>query len=213
MNNEKAAAPVQAQEPRKPTDISQRLREYAGNNGYSHNDYADTMRAAADEIERYHGGMMAWKQTAEKKDADWNAERMARVDERIANRNSAPGQPVAVPDGWRDNLVGLHVSMDVSTGEENGGDRIFGEIEEVMDDGDALVLLAVESSRNFAAPAAQVDAKFLLPESVEEDGALWRVGINAFRLALNEMTGSDGYVVKKTYEAMRAAIAAKAVRP
>ena len=70
----------------------------------------------------------------------------------------APVQPVAVPDNWRDNLVGLHVSMDVSTGEENGGDRIFGEIEEVMDGGDALVLLAVESSRNFAAPAAQGDA-------------------------------------------------------
>lgn len=70
----------------------------------------------------------------------------------------APVQPVAVPDGWREKLVGLTVSMDVSTGEENGGDRIFGEIEEVMDDGDTLVLLAVESSRNFAAPAAQGDA-------------------------------------------------------
>jgi len=50
---------------KKPTDISARLREYADNNGYSHNDYADTMRAAADEIERYYGGMMAWKATVE----------------------------------------------------------------------------------------------------------------------------------------------------
>lgn len=72
----------------------------------------------------------------------------------------APVRPVAVPDGWREKLIGLSVSMDVSTGEENGGDRIFGEVEEVMDDGDALVLLAVESSRNFAAPAAQGDAKW-----------------------------------------------------
>ncbi len=54
--------------PKKPTDISQRLREYAGNNGFSHNDYADTMRAAAEEIERYYGGMMAWKEAAEAKD-------------------------------------------------------------------------------------------------------------------------------------------------
>jgi hypothetical protein len=49
------------------TDISKQLREYAGNNGYSHNDYADTMRAAADEIDRYYGGMMNWKRTAEAK--------------------------------------------------------------------------------------------------------------------------------------------------
>lgn len=33
-------------------DISKQLREYAANPGYSHNDYADTMLAAAAEIER-----------------------------------------------------------------------------------------------------------------------------------------------------------------
>lgn len=60
--------PVPAQEPRKPTDISQRLCEYAGNSGYSHNDYADTMRVAADECERFYGGMVAWKETAQQKD-------------------------------------------------------------------------------------------------------------------------------------------------
>jgi hypothetical protein len=35
-----------------PTDISKQLREYAADSGYSHNDYADTMLAAALEIER-----------------------------------------------------------------------------------------------------------------------------------------------------------------
>lgn len=35
-----------------PTNLSEQLREYAGNSGYSHNDYADTMLAAAFEIER-----------------------------------------------------------------------------------------------------------------------------------------------------------------
>ena len=35
-----------------PTDISKQLREYAADSGYSHNDYADTMLAAASEIER-----------------------------------------------------------------------------------------------------------------------------------------------------------------
>lgn len=87
---QRALAMAPKQEARKPTDISKRLREYAGNSGYSHNDYADTMRAAADEIERYYGGMVAWKNTAEKKDSDWNAERMARVDDRIAGRQEGP---------------------------------------------------------------------------------------------------------------------------
>lgn len=55
----------------KPTDISIRLREYANDPSYIHAGfavYADTMRAAAGEIERYYGGMLAWKATAEAKD-------------------------------------------------------------------------------------------------------------------------------------------------
>jgi hypothetical protein len=87
----------QAAQPSKPTDISQRLREYAGNPGYSHNDYADTMRQAAEEIERYYGGMLAWKKTAEKKDRDWNAERMGRVNDRIAGQSQAT-KVQAVPE-------------------------------------------------------------------------------------------------------------------
>lgn len=35
-----------------PSDLSTQLREYAGNNSYSHNDYANTMRQAADEFDR-----------------------------------------------------------------------------------------------------------------------------------------------------------------
>lgn len=82
---------------RAPTDISKRLREYASNPGYSHNDYADTMRAAAEEIERYYGGMLAWKQTAEKKDRDWNAERMGRVNDRISAGQSQAIRAQVVP--------------------------------------------------------------------------------------------------------------------
>jgi hypothetical protein len=71
-----AASPVPAndvQGERKSTDLSKQLREYAKNPGYSHNDYADTMRQAADEIERYYGGMLAWKRTAEAKDREFAA--------------------------------------------------------------------------------------------------------------------------------------------
>lgn len=77
-----ALAMAPKQEARKPTDISKRLREYAGNNGYSHNNYADTMRAAADEIERYYGSMLNWKKTAEAKDAAPAAANGALTDER-----------------------------------------------------------------------------------------------------------------------------------
>ena len=71
---------------------------------------------------------------------------------------NAPAQPVAVPDGWRDKLVGLTVSMDVSTGDDDAFHRVFGEVEGVMPQGDSHVILTVETSRNFAAPAAQGDA-------------------------------------------------------
>lgn len=40
-----------AQVSQEPVNISEQLREYAGDNGYSHNDYADIMLAAADENE------------------------------------------------------------------------------------------------------------------------------------------------------------------
>jgi hypothetical protein len=58
------AAPVQT----KPTDLSKRLREAAT----AKVSYADArlLIGAAEEIERYYGGMLAWKATANEKDAD-----------------------------------------------------------------------------------------------------------------------------------------------
>src|SRR6185369_16310243 len=58
-----------------------------------------------------------------------------------------------------------------------------------------------------AAPAPQA-AQTSLPEDIRSDDALWRAGITAFRAALNEMTGRDGYVVMKTYDALRTHILA-----
>lgn len=72
-----------------PTDISKQLREYAADSGYSHNDYADTMLAAASEIERYYGGMLAWKKTAETKDLKLSQEIESRISERCAARLEA----------------------------------------------------------------------------------------------------------------------------
>lgn len=65
-----------------PTDLSHRLRETADKQP----GWKPLLTAAADEIERYYGGMLAWKKTAEKKDRDWQAERMGRVDDRIKAR-------------------------------------------------------------------------------------------------------------------------------
>lgn len=81
-----APVPAAGVQPTVPTDISARLREYAGNPGYSHNDYADTMRIAADECERFYGGMMAWKKTAETKDRKLSEEINARISERVEAR-------------------------------------------------------------------------------------------------------------------------------
>lgn len=77
----------------KPTDISASLREYAGNPGYAHNDYADVMRRAADECDRFYGGMMAWKQTAETKDRKLGEEITARINERVEARLRDRGAP------------------------------------------------------------------------------------------------------------------------
>jgi hypothetical protein len=87
------AAPVQTT-PTRETDLSKRLRAIAA--AVKPNDPAlvtpKCLTDAADEIDRYYGGMLAWKQTAEKKDRDWNAERMGRENDRIAARLAAPVQ-------------------------------------------------------------------------------------------------------------------------
>lgn len=97
-------APVQQAAPSAPTDISAQLREYAGNPGYSHNDYADTMRQAADEIERYYGGMLARKKSAKKSDA----------------RAAAPAQPVGLSDE-RISQIAMEIGMGTTSYELDPG--------------------------------------------------------------------------------------------
>lgn len=53
--------------------------------------------------------------------------------------------------GEQSTLIGMEVSMDVSTGDEDFDHRIFGRIEGLMAKGDGTdIILAVEESRNFA---------------------------------------------------------------
>mgnify|MGYP000208989458 CR=1 FL=1 len=77
-----AALPIARQA--QPTDLSKRLRAKASQ-PFGPEDFA-LLTQAAEEIERYYGGMMAWKRTAEKKDRDWSEARMARENDRAAAR-------------------------------------------------------------------------------------------------------------------------------
>lgn len=91
----RAALQAQQGEAKVPTDLSKRLREIAQAFDTQSHYHRDTL-AGAEEIERYYGGMMAWKKTAEKKDADWQAERMGRVDDRIAARQAKAPAPATL---------------------------------------------------------------------------------------------------------------------
>lgn len=77
-----------------PTDISTRLRNWADTKAIASH-YADAMRAGADEIERYHGAMLAWQQTAETRDRQLSEEKCARQNDRLAARAAAR---TAAPD-------------------------------------------------------------------------------------------------------------------
>lgn len=85
-------APAQAAA---PTDLSKQLRDItkdAGTGVYL-SVRPQMLNAAAEEIERYYGGMMAWKKTAEKKDRDWNEARMALENDCLAGRPAHPAMP------------------------------------------------------------------------------------------------------------------------
>jgi len=75
----------------------------------------------------------------------------------------------AVPDGWRDFIRGMSVSVDVSTNDDDAGNRIFGTITEVMDDRESKhgVILLVQDNvtANFAAAPANrpTDAQQAVP--------------------------------------------------
>ena len=131
-NNVSPATPASADNPstagtQKPTDISQRLRERAAGSMPNQDD-AKLMVTAAEEIERYYGGMLAWKKTAEKKDRDWQAERMGRVDDRIASRLAAPAlNPSEVPQ------QALKFADDVISNAFDGGDLDGATVQEMAE--------------------------------------------------------------------------------
>jgi len=142
---------------------------------------------------------------------------------------AAPVQPVAVPDGEAQNYKiqagekifysRLGRGIDGLPFMTDSSEHAVWDIAMVFKDDDKRPSKVFRDYVYAADPAAQGDAKYaapFMPENIETDDALWRSGCTAFRLALNEMTGCDGYVVKKIYDALRkhilsnAPIAAKA---
>lgn len=66
-------------------------------------------------------------------------------------------QPEATKPAHADQLIGLQVSMDVSTGDDDAEHRIFGKVIATMPSEDGITILAEEESRNFA-PAQDLSA-------------------------------------------------------
>lgn len=77
----------------KRTDLSHRLRETADQQP----GWRRLLTEAADEIDRYFGGMCAWKQTAETKDRQWNESLTQAISARCAARAIAG---VTLPSDW-----------------------------------------------------------------------------------------------------------------
>jgi hypothetical protein len=61
------------------------------------------------------------------------------------------------PVAWHDKIMGMEVSMDVSTGDDDIDHRVYGTVYEVIfqdDGGTPDVILAIETERNFTTPPA-----------------------------------------------------------
>jgi hypothetical protein len=98
----------------------------------------------------------------------------------------APAAPVQRLAAWHDKIIGMEVSMDVSTGEDDIDHRVYGQVYEVMlaYDGGPDVILAIESERNFTTPPAQ-------PAPVQEPGE----AIDHIKRALPEFRQQDDYLL------------------
>lgn len=84
----------------------------------------------------------------------WFAWQAARATQASAEPVDRHGQ---MTDAMRDFITGMSVSVDVSTGEDDAYNRLFGVVNEVMDcDGDkhGVTLLVYDATANFAAPSS-----------------------------------------------------------
>jgi len=74
-----------------------------------------------------------------------------------AIKQALAAQPaVQEPVAWHDKIMGMEVSMDVSTGDDDIDHRVYGQVYEVIlaHEAGPDVILAIESERNFTTPPA-----------------------------------------------------------
>lgn len=102
-------------------------------------------------------------------------ETIAKMEARVQELESGRGDSTI--DRVAALVDGKTVSVDVSTGDHDAGNRLFCQIVEVMKDGDSYVLLAVDPVANFEAappaPVAVVDEN-----AAFENWAAWHYGID-----------------------------------
>lgn len=70
-----------------------------------------------------------------------------------ANATNQGAMSYVIVKGEPHHFLGAHISVDVSTGDNDAGHRIFATVEDLQQEGDDYIFLAVEQSRNFATPA------------------------------------------------------------
>jgi len=155
------------------TEMADRLRRIIANHpGGTIQVATKTLAAAADECDRFYNGMMAWKQTARKKDRDWNAERMERVNERCAARaaTSAPGTPEAPASGVL--CIGVAApkgaTVSVIQRKPDGTSTVLHGATHPV--GDSMALLNLASFASFAKTAAAHDVLVERWRQVEAEG-------------------------------------------
>jgi hypothetical protein len=92
----------------------------------------------------------------------------------IAAAKAALAQPT--PVAWYDKIMGMEVSMDVSTGEDDSHHRVYGTVYEVMLEvggSEVDAILAIEDSRNFTSPPQRQPLTIEQLELLIEDIAEW----------------------------------------
>lgn len=90
-------------------------------------------------------------------DSESNARQVlfAEIDSLCVALDSPKPEKEQEPAAWHDKIIGMEISMDVSTGECDEGNRIFGTVYEVLIPecvSETETILAIEDGRNFTAP-------------------------------------------------------------
>ncbi len=103
-------------------------------------------------------------------------------------------QPEPEPVAWHDKIIGMEVSMDVSTGEDDEGNRIFGTVYEVLlpeDDATNETILAIAEDRNYTAPPQREWHGLTDEEIIEVWSDQYKTGLQLARAIESKLKGKN----------------------